>query len=68
MEAFAQPESDVEGQRVIPVVVNVPVLDAIAAATCRIDRGDSDMLAADCRPIAHAVADALVAAGLGRGR
>jgi len=51
-------------------VVTVVVQDAIPAedlAAARIARGDSDLLAADCRPVAHKVADALVAAGLGRG-
>jgi hypothetical protein len=51
-------------------VVTVVIQDAIPAnalAACRIARGDSDLLAADCRPVAHAVADALVAAGMGKG-
>jgi len=39
--------------------------DAEALAAARIARDGSDLLAADCRPVAHAVADALVAAGLG---
>ena len=47
------------------VVVQVDEVTAEALAAARIARGDSDLLAADAKPIAHAVADALVAAGLG---
>ena len=49
------------------VVMFVDAKDAEAFAAIRIDRGDRDLLADDCRPVAHAVADALVAAGMGRG-
>ena len=52
--------------RVLTVLVQ-DAADAEALAAARIARGASDLLAADCRPVAHAVADALVAAGLGRG-
>jgi hypothetical protein len=48
------------------VVVLLPETDAEALAAARIARSPSDLLAADCKPVAHAVADALVAAGLGR--
>lgn len=47
------------------VVILVPEADADALAAARIARAGSDLLAADCKPVAHAVADALVAAGLG---
>lgn len=50
--------------RVLSVLVQSSA-EAEALAAARIARGDSDLLAADCRPVAHAVADALVSAGLG---
>ena len=49
----------------VRLVLDMTRADAEALAAARIARGDSDLLAADCRPVAHAVADALVAAGLG---
>lgn len=52
-----------DGRAVTVVVQGAEEAEALAAA--RIARGDSDLLAADCRPVAHAVADALVSAGLG---
>lgn len=48
------------------VVLLLPEAEAQATAAARIARSPSDMLAADCKPIAHAAADALVSAGLGR--
>lgn len=51
--------------RVVTVVVQ-PAGDAAALASARVARSPSDLLAADAKPPAHAVADALVAAGLGR--
>lgn len=45
----------------------MPVSDAEALAAAKIERGDSSLLVADCRPVATAIAAALVAAGLGRG-
>lgn len=50
------------------VIIRELVLDratAEALAAARIARAGSDLLAADAKPTAHAVADALVAAGLG---
>lgn len=57
------------GGTVTLVVQSAEDAEALAAAriAARIARGRSDLLAADCKPIAHAAADALVAAGLGRG-
>ena len=52
--------------RVATVVVQTAA-EAEALAAARIARAGSDLLAADCRPVAHAVADALVAAGMGSG-
>jgi hypothetical protein len=50
--------------RVLSVLVQTAA-EAEALAAARIARAGSDLLAADARPTAHAVADALVAAGLG---
>ena len=50
--------------RVATVVVQ-SAADAEALAAARIARAGSDLYAADAKPIAHAVADALVAAGYG---
>ena len=47
------------------VVVLLPVAEAEALAAARIARAPSDLLADDAKPTAHAVADALVAAGYG---
>jgi len=47
------------------VVVLLPVAEAEALAAARIARAPSDLLAEDAKPTAHAVADALVAAGYG---
>ena len=47
------------------VVVLLPVVEAEALAAARIARAPSDLLAEDAKPTAHAVADALVAAGYG---
>lgn len=55
---------EVPGVGWVTVIVQSTV-DASALAAARIARGDADMYAADCRPVAHAVADALVDAGLG---
>lgn len=52
--------------RVLSVVVQTAA-EAEALAAARIARAGSDLLAADAKPTAHAVADALVAAGLGQG-
>lgn len=66
--------SRVEGDPMLAEAVRVPCrvlvlkmdeAEAEALAAARIARAGSDLLAADCRPVAHAVADALVAAGLG---
>jgi hypothetical protein len=43
----------------------IPAAEAEALAAARIARAGSDLLAADAKPTAHAVADALVAAGVG---
>lgn len=51
----------------VRMVVEMTREAAETLAAARIARGGSDLLAADCKPIAHAAADALVAAGLGRG-
>lgn len=52
-----------DGRVVTVVVQNAD--DATDLAAARIARSPSDLLAADAKPVAHAVADALVAAGLG---
>ncbi len=49
------------------LVVCIDEKDAEALAAARIARAGSDLLAADCRPVANAIADALVAAGMGQG-
>lgn len=47
------------------VVLRIPLAEAEALAAARIARAGSDLLADDAKPTAHAVADALVAAGYG---
>jgi len=47
------------------VVLRIPLSEAQALAAARIARAGSDLLADDAKPTAHAVADALVAAGYG---
>jgi methylthioribose-1-phosphate isomerase len=47
------------------VVVLLTVAEADALAAARIARAPSDLLADQAKPVAHAVADALVAAGYG---
>tara|TARA_R110000796_G_scaffold252590_1_gene388282 strand:+ start:1207 stop:1434 length:228 start_codon:yes stop_codon:yes gene_type:complete len=47
------------------VVVLLPVAEANALAAARIARLPADLLAADAKPTAQAVADALIAAGYG---
>ena len=54
-----------DGRVVTVVVQSAENAEALAAA--RIERGDRDLLADTCRPVAQAVAAALVAAGMGRG-
>ena len=69
----ASDEHDMPAQSVeVPGVGWVTVVvqsasDAQTLAAARIARGDADLYVADCRPVAHAVAAALVAAGLGGG-
>jgi len=57
---------EVPGVGWVTVIVQSQV-EASALAAARVLRAGSDLLAVDCRPVAHAVADALVAAGLGGG-
>lgn len=57
---------EVPGVGWVTVIVQSTV-DASALAAARIARGGADLYAADCRPVANAAADALVAAGLGGG-
>ena len=45
--------------------VEIPQAAAEALAAARLARLPSDLLAADAKPTAHAVADALIAAGYG---
>jgi len=45
--------------------VEIPHAEAEALAAARIERDGADLLAADAKPPAHAVADALIAAGYG---
>jgi hypothetical protein len=47
------------------VILLMTVAEADALAQARIDRSPSDLLADQAKPTAHAVADALVAAGYG---
>jgi hypothetical protein len=47
------------------VIVLLPVAEANALAAARIARLPADLLAADAKPTAQAVADALIAAGYG---
>ena len=54
-------------ERRVRLVVDMTEAEAEALAAAHIARAGSDLLAADCRPVAHAVADALVAAGMGSG-
>jgi hypothetical protein len=62
----AQDDAQDDGSSVamVPVLVHLPVATAEALAAARIARAGSDLLAADCKPIAHAVADALIDLGL----
>lgn len=71
IKAYPQPASQVpdsSGANVdtVPVLVHFPVAEAEALAAARIARAGSDLLATDAKPTAHAVADALIDAGLGR--
>ena len=47
------------------VILLMTVAEADALAQARLDRSPSDLLADQAKPTAHAVADALVAAGYG---
>lgn len=49
----------------VRIVVEMTRAEADELAAARIARKGFDLYAADCRPVAHAVADALVAAGMG---
>jgi len=60
-------DSDMRKVPRVRVVLDMSGAEAEALAAARIARGDSALYVADCRPIATAAADALVAAGLGRG-
>ena len=52
-----------DGRAVVLLVMSTTDADTLAQA--RIDRAPSDLLADQAKPIAHTVADALVAAGYG---
>lgn len=58
-------DADMRRSPRVRLVLDMTRADADALAAARIARAGSDLLAADCKPVAHAVADALVAAGLG---
>lgn len=47
------------------VVLRISLSEAEALAAARIARSPSDLLADQAKPVAHVVADALVAAGYG---
>jgi|GEM_PF-2766127 len=49
----------------VRLVLDMTRAEAEALAAARIARAGSDLLADQAKPVAHAVADALVAAGLG---
>jgi hypothetical protein len=59
--------SDVDGviSDYAQVVIRLPIATAEALAAARLARAPSDLLADDAKPVAHVVADALVAAGYG---
>jgi hypothetical protein len=59
--------ADMHDESRVRMILDMTRAEAEALAAARIARAGSDLLAADCRPVAHAVADALVAAGMGSG-
>lgn len=57
--------TDMHDEPRVRMILDMSRAEAEALAAARIARGDSELLAADAKPVAHAVADALVAAGMG---
>lgn len=53
---------DGEQDEYVQMTVFVSVEQAECLIQCRKDRGSSGMYAADCRPLAHAIADCMIAA------
>lgn len=62
---FTGETDDMRRESRVRLVVEMTRAEAEALAAARIARGDSALYVADCRPIATAAADALVAAGMG---
>ncbi len=58
-------EADGESGTYAQLVLLIPQAEAEALAAARIERDGADLLAADAKPPAHAVADALISAGYG---
>lgn len=63
VEVAPDPSSAPEAR--VRMVVELTLADAEALAAARVARAPSDLLADQAKPSAHAVADALVAAGYG---